>query len=115
MEPNQHGSNIRNGEIQMQAQDVPVLWHFVSKALIGLALTGLGGLILWPFKIAKKEWASLKEAIASTHAELVTQRTDSLGVLKEQGEKQVELLGKVANTLEAMHLDQRTLLGRLDK
>src|ERR1700674_3729987 len=95
----------------MQAQDVPVLWHFVSKALIGLALTGLGGLILWPFKIAKKEWASLKEAIASTHAELVTQRTTCLVSLQAQGETQIELLGKVAGTLDAIHLDQKETLG----
>jgi hypothetical protein len=97
----------------MQADAVPVLWHFISKALIGLALTGLGGLILWPFKIAKREWASLKESIASTHAELVTQRTDSLGTLQEQGETQIELLGKVANTLEAIHTSQAEMSGYL--
>jgi hypothetical protein len=96
----------------MQAEIIPV-WHFVSKALIGLALTGLGGLIVWPFKIARKEWVSLKEAIASTHAELVTQRTDSLGTLQEQGEKQIELLGKAVNTLEAIHLGQVEMSGFL--
>ena len=99
----------------MQAQDVPVLWHFVSKALIGLALTGLGGLIVWPFKIAKKAYVELLTAVNSTKAELCIQRESCLNTLSQQGEKQIELLDKMNTTLTDMHLDQRTLLGRFDK
>jgi hypothetical protein len=97
----------------MQAQDVPVLWHFVSKALIGLALTGLGGLIVWPFKKAKKEWASLKEAINSTQAELVMQRENHLVHIEDHSKTQVDLLGKVCETLEGVRLDLREQTGYL--
>jgi hypothetical protein len=38
-----------------------------------------------------------------------------LTTLKTQGDTQIEVLKEVASTLKDMHLDQRTLLGRLDK
>lgn len=93
--------------------EVVTVWHFVSKALIGLALTGLGGLIVWPFKKAKKEWTSLKETMASTQAELVLQRTNCLSSLQIQGEEQIKLLGKVSDTLDGLRLDTQAQTGFL--
>ncbi len=60
---------------------------------------------MYPFRKAKKEWQVLKTAIASTQAELELQRTNCLTTLQSQGEKQVELLGKVSNTLDGVRLD----------
>jgi len=97
----------------MQVETVPVLWHYLSKALVGLALTGLGGLIVWPFKKAKKEWASLRDAVTSTQAELVLQRTNCLKTLSDQGEEQVKLLGKVSDTLDGLRLDTQAQTGFL--
>ncbi len=96
----------------MQVEIVPV-WHYLSKALVGLALTGLGGLLLWPFKAAKKEWAALKSAVTSTQAELVLQRTNCLATLSSQGEEQVKLLGKVSDTLDGLRLDTQAQTGFL--
>lgn len=100
----------------MQAQAVwPVIEHLVNKALIGIVVAGVGALLMYPlkypFKKAKAEWQSLKDNIDSAKTELVQQRTNCLATLQEQGEEQIKLLGKCANTLEAMHLDQKETLG----
>ena len=97
----------------MQTEVVPVLWPYIYKALVGLALTGLGGLLVWPFKKAKKEWASLKDAVSSTQAELVLQRTNCLSTLSSQGVEQIKLLGKVSETLDGLRLDTQAQTGFL--
>jgi hypothetical protein len=81
-------------------QDISSVVPYVVKALVGLVITGLGTLMLWPVRKVRKEWAILKETMASTHAELVLQRTNCLGSLQKQGEEQVKLLGKVSDTLD---------------
>lgn len=95
----------------MQAEVVSVLWPYVTKALIGLAVTGLGALLMYPYRALKKEWAGLKAQINTAQAELVHQRTNCLSTLQDQGRTQIELLGRCAETLEAMHLDQKETLG----
>ena len=81
------------------------------KAAAGLAITGLIGALMWPFRAARKEWKALKEEQASIHAELVTQRTNCLTTLQTQGDRQIELLGKVADTLTGMALSQAEMTG----
>ena len=95
----------------MQAEVLPVLMPYVYKALVGIAVTGLGTLMLWPIRKAKAEWKGLKEQINSAQSELVQQRTNCLATLQEQGEKQIELLSKAANTLDAIHLGQVEMSG----
>ncbi len=95
----------------MQADVVPVIWTIAVKALVGLAIAGLGALFMYPFKKAKKEWASLKQSIADAQTELVQQRTNHLSHIEADGNKQVELLGKVVDTLEAIHLGQAEMSG----
>ena len=95
----------------MQAEVVPVLMPYIVKALVGLALTGIGALLVWPFKKVRKEYISLKQAINNTQAELIMQRTNCLQTLQNQGDKQIELLGEVAGTLSSIHLDQKEQMG----
>ena len=97
----------------MQAQAVPVIWLLVNKALIGLSVAGVGTLLMYPFRKAKKEWASLKASIADAQQELVQQRTNCLATLQQQGDKQIEILGECSETLKLMHLDQKETLGML--
>lgn len=102
----------------MQASAVwPVIEHVVNKSLIGIVVAGVGALLMYPlkypFKKAKAEWQSLKSDIDSAKKELVNQRTNCLSTLQDQGEKQIELLGKCATTLEAMHLSQAEMSGYL--
>lgn len=81
------------------------------KAAIGLVFTGLLGVIMWPFRRARKEWTALKEDQASIHAELVQQRTNCLTTLQTQGDRQIELLGEVSKTLTGMALSQAEMTG----
>lgn len=82
---------------------------------MGLMLAAAGGILMWPVNKIRDAYTELKASIDSTHAELVLQRGNCLQTIQNQGGEQIKLLGKAVDTLEAMHLDQRTLLGRLDK
>jgi len=83
----------------------------VSKALVGLIVTGLGALLMYPIRAIKKEWANLNKKIEAAQEELVQQRTNHLMHIEAAGAKQVELLGKACDTLEAIHLGQVEMSG----
>ena len=88
-----------------------VLWSIIVKVVIGLTVTGLIGGIMWPFRSVHKEWVSLKETTKAIQEELVQQRTNCLGTLQHQGDRQIEILGKVSDTLENIHLSQAEMTG----
>ena len=75
------------------------------KTVIGLVITGLLGVAMWPFRLARKEWKALKEEQSAIHTELVRQRENCLSTLQSQGETQIVLLGKMASTLDGVRLD----------
>jgi hypothetical protein len=77
------------------------------KTVLGLVFTGLIGAIMWPVRKAKKEWVALKTNLQETHKELVQQRTNCLTTLQQQGETQIELLGKTVAVLDGLRLDTR--------
>jgi hypothetical protein len=66
---------------------------------------------MWPFRKARKEWIALKEEQNLIHQELVTQRTNCLSTLQAQGVAQIELLTKVAGSLEHIALSQAEMTG----
>jgi hypothetical protein len=68
-----------------------------------------------PIRLLKKSYLELLEAVNSAKAELCIQRENHLTHIESASQAQVKLLEKTVETLEAMHLDQRLLLGRLDK
>ena len=85
----------------------------VVKWVIGLILTGLIGVFMYPFRRARAEWIALKkqgknalkEEQGKIHAELVTQRNNCLATLQSQGVTQIELLGKTVAALDGVRLD----------
>jgi hypothetical protein len=83
------------------------------KATMGLAVAGVGGILMYPIRAIKKEWAGLKASIANAQTELVVQRTNCLTTLQASSQEQVKLLEKAVETLEAMHLDQKETLGMI--
>lgn len=83
----------------------------ILKSAVGLIFTGLIGVIMWPFRKARKEWMALKEEQASIHAELVQQRTNCLNTLQQQGEAQIKLLTKATDSLENIALSQAEMTG----
>jgi hypothetical protein len=84
-------------------------YKVAASAAIGVIMT----IVLWPFRKARAEWKSLKDEQSSIHAELVQQRTNCLATLQTQGDRQIELLGKVADTLTGMALSQAEQTGFL--
>lgn len=95
----------------METQVIPVALFY--KMIIGLLVTGMGALIMWPFRRGKAEWNSLKESIAQAKHELTEQRTNCLATLQTQGAQQIDLLTKAVNTLDGVRLDLREQTGYL--
>lgn len=95
----------------------PEFWNqlgpVVTKTIVGLVISGLLGVIVWPLKKAKKEWVGLKDSIANAHSELVKQRTNCLGTLQAQGETQIALLSKTVAALDGVRLDLAEQTGYL--
>jgi hypothetical protein len=89
----------------------PELVAFGYKLAASAAIGVIMGIVLWPFRRARKEWTALKEDQASIHAELVQQRTNCLTTLQTQGDRQIELLGEVSKTLTGMALSQAEMTG----
>lgn len=91
--------------------EVQSLTPFIYKALVGLLVGGLGALMLWPFRAARKEWKSLKENTAAIHEELIHQRSNHLEHIQANGEQQITLLTKVADLLDGVRLDLKEQTG----
>jgi hypothetical protein len=75
------------------------------KTVLGAIFAGLLGVIMWPFRKARKEWITLKEEQSKIHSELVQQRTNCLTTLQTQGVTQIELLEKTVAALDGVRLD----------
>ncbi len=89
------------------------LGHIADKVFIGFLVAGVGMVLMWPFRKAKKEWHDLKTALASTQTELTHQRENHLTHIEEHSKTQVELLTKMSDTLDGVRLDLREQTGYL--
>ena len=89
----------------------PEITQFLYKAAASAGVGVIMAIILWPFRKARKEWTALKEEQASIHAELVTQRENHLTHIELYGKQQTELLTKVCDTLDKIHLSQAEMTG----
>jgi hypothetical protein len=94
---------------------VQIIGQFVHELVFTGIITIVGAIAMWPVKKMSKAYADLMEVAKSTHAELILQRSNCLTTLAHQGDSQITLLTKAVETLEAIHLDQARLLGKLDK
>ena len=93
----------------MQVQGLPFI--ILDNALMSLVVTGVGVLVMWPIRKARKEWISLKDAVVETKRELEQQRTNCLQTLQNQGSEQITLLTKVVDTLDGLRLDTQAQTG----
>jgi hypothetical protein len=89
----------------------PGLISFGYKVAASAAVGVIMAIVLWPFRTIKKEWVEMKKNQASIHSELVQQRTNCLTTLQTQGDRQIELLGKVSDTLTGIALSQAEMTG----
>jgi hypothetical protein len=85
----------------------------VLKTIVSLIIAGLLGVIMWPFRKARKEWITLKEEQSKIHSELVQQRTNCLTTLQNQGVEQIKLLGNTVAALNGVRLDLADQTGYL--
>lgn len=86
---------------------IAFMYKVAASAAVGVTMA----IVLWPFRKARREWMVLKAEQASIHSELVQQRTNCLSTLQHQGDTQIELLGKMAGTLENIALSQAEMTG----
>ena len=91
----------------------PELTQFMYKVAASAVVGVIMGIVLWPFRKARKEWVALKNEQASIHAELVQQRTNCLTTLQQQGESQVKLLEKAVAALDGVRIDLAEQTGYL--
>ena len=82
-----------------------------NKALMTLAVGGLGYIIMFPVRKARAEWISLKETTAKIYEELSQQRLNCLTTLAHQGVEQISLLAKMSDTLDGVRLDLKEQTG----
>ena len=85
--------------------------ELVSTVLVSAFL----GVAMWPIRRVIAAYKETHEALQGISKELTEQRSNHLTHIEADSAKQVEILKEVSSTLQAMHLDQRELLGRLDK
>ena len=78
---------------------------YINKALVALVVGALGYIIMFPFRKARKEWSSLKDAVVETKKELEQQRMNCLATLQNQGDTQIQLLTKMSDTLDGVRVD----------
>jgi hypothetical protein len=89
----------------------PLLNQILDKTFISLAVTVAGGALMWPFKAIKRKGEEITKELKAVQAELTTQRTNCLNTLQSQGEKQISLLERMADTLDKTHETQMSMSG----
>ena len=94
---------------------IPIVEKFIHEIIFTALISGAGALFMWPLNAVKKEWKSAVEKIDGLQSELTVQRTNHLSHIEASNDAQVQLLKETVKVLNDMHLDQRLLLGRLDK
>jgi predicted Holliday junction resolvase-like endonuclease len=77
---------------------------------------GIGSyVVLYPARNVIKTIKNRFAVLDAVKEELETQRTNHLSHIQTATEAQTKVLEKVAETLEEIRLDQRTLIGKLSK
>jgi len=77
-----------------------LLPEIFSHTALGIGVTALTWFLLFPLRSIIKTVKQKADILDSLHVELAQQRTNCLTTLQAQGTKQVELLEKMAGTLD---------------
>src|SRR6266704_4411990 len=84
-----------------------------NSALAGTAFSFLIWLVLFPLKVAYRDWMKQTERLDSIKSELEVQRTNCLATLQRQGERQIASIDKAVDTLNEIRIGQAELNGVL--
>jgi hypothetical protein len=90
---------------------VPLLQQLTDKIVVSLVVTAVGGALVWPFKTIKRKIEEFTVELKAVQSELVTQRTNCLTTIQNQGVTQITLLERVADTLDKTHETQIAMSG----
>jgi hypothetical protein len=89
----------------------PLLQQVVDKTVVSLLVAAVGGFLVWPFKTIKRKVEDFTIELKAVQTELVTQRTNCLTTIQNQGAEQIKLLNRVADTLDKTHETQMSMSG----
>lgn len=89
----------------------PLINQFSHELMLSGLLTIVGAVCMYPFRKLIQAYTEITDKLTGIHAELTRQRSNCLTTLQNQGEKQIELLDKACDTLEALHLGQVEMSG----
>jgi len=87
--------------------------QILNKGLVAAGVSFGGWIIMFPLRTLFKTIKEKSQVLDDVKNELITQRTNCLSTLQEQGERQIELLGQVNDTLQDIHLGQSEMSGYL--
>lgn len=85
----------------------PELTQFLYKVAASMAVGVVMGIVLWPFRRARKEISEFKSQQEAIYSELVQQRENHLTHIEDYGKQQTELLTKACEVLDGVRLDLR--------
>lgn len=94
---------------------IPLVAQFYHELVFTIIISVLGVVAMWPIKKVTKAYTDLTGRLDVMSKELEVQRTNHLSHIEASNDKQVEILEKVSDTLQAMHTDQRILLDRIGR
>jgi hypothetical protein len=92
---------------------VGVIHEFIHEIVITVIIAAGGSALRWPFMLIKNEFAKARSILGALQSELITQRTNCLQTLQQQGDRQVDLLSKTVEVLGEMHTDSKLMLEHL--
>lgn len=95
--------------------DVNIIAPLIREGITSVVLGVAGWLLLFPIKALIKSihtrWAKAVTTLDTVQNELVLQRTNCLTTLQSQGNQQIEILEKVASTLDHIRESQVEMVG----
>jgi hypothetical protein len=91
----------------------PIISDFRHEIVISILASIFLGAVAMPFRKVKSAWLDLTTKLEAVHIELSVQRNNCLQTLQNQGDKQIELLGKAVDTLGEMRLEAKETQGFL--
>jgi hypothetical protein len=96
----------------MQLDNNTIL-QLVHEGIWAGALSFGGWILAFPLRTAYNTVKEKAKILEELRDELATQRTNCLKTLQDQGERQIELLEKVNETLDDIHTSQAEMSGYL--
>jgi len=94
---------------------IPIIGQLLPELVTTVIIGATLAILKWPYNKVTQAYAELMASVKTTNDELVHQRTNCLATIQNLNEKQLAAMNDTVRILNDIHLDQKQLLGRLDK